>query len=150
LEEKDHDDAKLLELRRISRILLFANADTIEAELSKIANSNGRKKMWVLIDGRRTTKDISLGAGVTTRAVTYFLEDASTAGLAEYTPHRPPSRILDYVPPSWIALLTEKRREADQVQRTDEEEATAEKQTEPVPKRSTGQETSTAGDDQNV
>jgi len=101
---------ELRELKRISRILLLANANTIEKEISKIANSESRKKMWVLIDGKRLQKDIATEIGVTQPAVSYFLAAASAADLIEYHKGEAPSRILDYVPPSWIDLTIKEEK----------------------------------------
>lgn len=98
-------DTTLRELRKISKILILANASVIEKELSKIATSNARKKMWVLIDGKRMAKDIAKEIGVTQMAVSYFLSAAVAAELIEYAPREPPSKILDYVPPSWLELV---------------------------------------------
>lgn len=98
-------DATLRELRKISKVLMLANASVIEKELSKIATSDARKKMWVLIDSKRMAKDIANEIGVTQMAVSYFLSAAVAAELIEYAPREPPRKILDYVPPSWIELV---------------------------------------------
>jgi hypothetical protein len=95
----------LSELRKISKVLMLAHSEAIEAEIEKIAQSDGRKKMWVLVDGKRMPKDLAKDANVTTMAVSYFLESASAAGFVQYTQREPPKKILDYVPPSWIALI---------------------------------------------
>ncbi|XHH08080.1 MAG: hypothetical protein ACFCUE_10960 [Candidatus Bathyarchaeia archaeon] len=100
------DTANILaELKKISKILLLANARIIEDELSKITNSDARKKLWVLIDGTRMPKDLAEKAKVTRAAVSYFLDAASAAGLIEYTERSPPRRILDYVPAAWLQLV---------------------------------------------
>jgi len=96
---------ELAELRKISKILLLANAPTIESELNKIATSEDRKRMWVLINGVRTTKDIASQLKVTERAVRYFLDGLTAAGFIENLRGAPPKKILDYVPPSWIELV---------------------------------------------
>jgi len=98
-------DATLRELRKISKILILANAGEVEKELSKIASTNDRKKMWLLIDGKRMPADIAKEAGVTAMTVSYFLSAAVAAELVEYKRGEPPRRILDYVPPSWIELV---------------------------------------------
>lgn len=95
----------LRELRKISKILLLANAAVIENELSKIANSDARKKMWVLIDGKHMPKDLATQAGVTQMAVSNFLNACFTAEFIEYARGEPPRRILNYVPPDWINLV---------------------------------------------
>ncbi len=94
----------LTELRRISRILILGNATAIEAELSKIATSSERKRMWIALDGKRMPKDIAAGIGVTAMAVSVFLNLGIAASLIEYEKGKPPRRLLDYVPPKWLAL----------------------------------------------
>lgn len=98
-------NATLRELRKISKILILTNASVIEKELSKIANSDTRKKMWILTDGKRMSADIAKEAGVTAMAVSYFLNAGVVAELIEYERGEPPRRILDFVPPSWLDLI---------------------------------------------
>ena len=97
-------DAVLRELHKISRILILANAGAVEKELSKVASTDDRKKMWVLMDGKRMPADIAKEVGVTAMAVSYFLSAGVAAELVEYRRGEPPRRILDYVPPTWIEL----------------------------------------------
>lgn len=99
------DAPMLAELKKISKILLLANSSIIEKELSKVANSDIRKKMWVLLDGGRMPKDIAQEVGVSLMAVSRFLDGASAADLVAYSPREPPRRILDYIPPSWVDLV---------------------------------------------
>ena|SRR2546427_10052307 len=101
----------LAELRKISKILLLANATVVEAELGKIASSDSRKIMWVLIDGTRMPKDIADRLKVTERGIRYFLDSLVTAGFVENPRGQPPKRILDYVPPSWIELVQSKEEQ---------------------------------------
>jgi len=111
-------EASLKELKKISKILLLANAAIIEAELSKIATTNDRKKMWALMDGIRMPADIAREAKVTAMAVSYFVNAGKAAELIEYKKGEPPKRILDYVPPSWIepikAVIIEETKEEPQ------------------------------------
>jgi len=98
-------DAMLKELRKISKILILTNAEIIEKELLKIASTSDRKKMWVLMDGKRMPANIATEAGVTPMAVSYFLNAGVAADLVEYTRGEPPRRAFDYVPVSWIELV---------------------------------------------
>jgi hypothetical protein len=98
-------DGMLRELRQISKILLLANSVTIEKELSKIATTNDRKKLWILMDGNRMPGDIARDAGVTAMTVSYFLNAGVAAELIEYKRGEPPKRVLDYIPPGWIELM---------------------------------------------
>jgi len=102
---------ELAELRKISKILLLANSSVIESELGKIATSEDRKRMWVLIDGMRMSKDIANELKVTERAVRYFVEGLAAAGFVEDQRGKPPKKILDYVPPAWIELVHVEERE---------------------------------------
>jgi len=98
-------DEMLRELRRVSKVLILANAEAVEKELSKIASTDDRKKMWVLMDGKRMPADIAKEVGVTAVAVSYFLNAGVAAELVEYKRGQPPRRALDYVPPTWIELV---------------------------------------------
>ncbi|MCD6240819.1 hypothetical protein J7K27_04770 [Candidatus Bathyarchaeota archaeon] len=86
--------AELAELRKISKILILANAKAIENELSKYATTDERKKVWVLIDGKRMSKDIAQLAGIKRRAVDVFLQTLETAGLIENPRGKPPKKYL--------------------------------------------------------
>lgn len=114
-ESRTGDDLILSELKKISKILMLSNAPIIEIELSKIVISDSRKKIWVLINGKRMPKDLARETGVTQMAVSKFLSTSTTAELIEYTQREPPSKILDYVPPSWIELvkITEKEEKKE-------------------------------------
>lgn len=100
------EDHSLEELRKISKILTLAHASVLEVELGKIASSDVRKKMWVLINGISMPKDIADKLKITDRAVNYFLDSLEKAGFIENRGGRrePPKKVLDYVPPSWIEL----------------------------------------------
>ena len=100
----DHN-LTLRELKKISKILLLVNAKIVEAEIEKIANTPIRKKMWVLIDGKRMPKDLAKEVNVTAMAVSKFLDATSIAGLIEYTQREPPQKILDYIPPAWLSFV---------------------------------------------
>lgn len=95
----------LRELQSISKILVLTNSQIVERELAKVASSDDRKRMWILLDGKHTTKDIASEVKVTPRAVRYFLADAERIGLVDFV-NDFPRRRLDYVPPSWLGLIS--------------------------------------------
>ncbi len=98
-------DAEVLrELKKISKTLLLVNAQTIERELSKVATTDERRRIWVEIDGKKTTAEIAAAVGVTQRSVQRFLKDAKLVELIDYQGDSV-RRLLDYVPPSWIQLM---------------------------------------------
>lgn len=98
-------DGTLKELKKISKILILSNASVIENELSKVATTNDRKKIWVLIDGLKMPADIAREANTTSMTVSNFLNAGKVADFIDYKKGLPPQRILDYVPPAWIDLV---------------------------------------------
>lgn len=123
----NQDSSILNELKKISKILLLANSTQLDKELGKIADNDARKKMWVLIDGKRMPKDIATEVGVSLATVSRFLDSASAADLVSYAAKKPPLKVLDYIPPSWLNLVfVETKEEAKQgkeaMPTTDQEE----------------------------
>lgn len=98
-------DSTLKELKKISKILILSNASVIESEIAKVASTNDRKRIWVLIDGIKMPADIGKEANTTAMTVSNFLNAGKAADLIDYKKGLPPQRILDYVPPSWIDLV---------------------------------------------
>lgn len=107
--------SELAELKKISKILLLSNSKTLEIELSKYASTPERKKIWVLIDGNRLSKDIATIVGVTPRAVNMFLATLENASLIDNPWGKPPKKLLDYVPAAWLGLVqTEEKQEINE------------------------------------
>ena len=102
---KETEELILDELRKLSKIITLVYGDVIERELSKVCTSNERKKIWVLMDGKRMSKNIAKEIGIAEWSVNRFLKIATNAGLAENPRGKPPYRVIDYVPPSWIELI---------------------------------------------
>lgn len=105
---------ELNELRQISKILTLVNAEAIEIELSKYATTKDRKRVWVLIDGQRVSKEISKLIGITERGANKILKVFETAGLIENPRAKPPRRLLDHVPASWLELVEVRVPEEEQ------------------------------------
>lgn len=99
---------ELEELKKIRKILTFAHGDTLENELSKIATTNERKKVWILIDGKTLPNEIAKKIdNITRRPVNVFINTLEKAGWIENPARKPPKKIVDYIPPSWLKLLEE-------------------------------------------
>ena len=96
---------KLAELKKISKILVLANAKVIETELSKYATTKDRKRVWVLIDGQIVSKEISELIGITERGVNKILKVFETAELIKNPRGKASKRLLDHVPASWLELV---------------------------------------------
>lgn len=98
----------LNELRKMSKILILSNGSKLEEELGRYATSDERKKMWVLIDGKRKTADIAKDVGTTTRSVERFLKILEDAELiTERRYGEPPVKMIAYVPASWLEIETQ-------------------------------------------
>jgi hypothetical protein len=97
--------SELDELRRVSKILTLVNAKALEIELSKYATTDERKKAWILIDGNSLPEEIGEKAGIKLRAIQEFLKILVDATLIENFRGKPPKRLLDYVPASWLELI---------------------------------------------
>lgn len=106
-------DPTLEELRKIYKILLLSNSDKIEKELGKLVTSDERKKIWVLIDGTRSTKEIAKKVGVVVRSVNRFLDIGEKMGFVENEWGKPPRKIVDYTPSSWVDLFEKREKDGD-------------------------------------
>lgn len=111
------NEEALKELKKISKILMLAQGEQLEKELGKVATTDDRKRIWVWIDGKLTSKDISEQTGIPLRTVQYFLLTLEKAELIENPWGKPPYRVIDYVPPSWVKLvkILEKTEEKEEV-----------------------------------
>jgi hypothetical protein len=98
---------ELKELKKISKILLLANADKLEVELAKFASTPERKKAWILIDSQRQPEELSKSSGMKQSALYNYLKLLSNAGLIETPYGKAPTKIIDFVPASWLELLQE-------------------------------------------
>ncbi len=110
----------LKELRKISKIMTLSNGEKLEVEIGKFATSDDRKKIWVLIDGKKQSDEISKIIGITKRAVDIFLKILEDASLVERLYNKPPTRILDYVPAKWIELVQENMKPIEKEAQTTE------------------------------
>jgi hypothetical protein len=97
--------SELDELKKISKILTLVNAKALEIELSKYATTDERKKAWILIDGDTLPEEIGKEAGMKLRTIQEFLKILVDATLIENFRGKPPKRLLDYVPASWLELI---------------------------------------------
>jgi len=125
----------LRELRVISKILLLANARTVESELSKVVSTTARRKMWILIDGTKSTKQIADEIGVSQRAVQIFLKDAKTTGFIDLDGEFP-RRTLDYVPPEWLEVEASAEAQGQQTSPEPRPDMTLDRLVEPESKSS--------------
>jgi hypothetical protein len=96
---------ELIELKKISKIFTLANAKTLEIELSKYATTDERKKAWILIDGNRLPEEIGKNSGMKLRTIQLFLKILVDATLIENYRGKPPKRLIDFVPASWLELM---------------------------------------------
>jgi len=105
---------ELIELKKISKILILANAEAIERELSSYATTDERKMVWVLMDGQRKSKELAQSVGISERAVNLFLMALEASELIENPWGKGPRRLLNYVPPSWVELVIREPKEEEE------------------------------------
>lgn len=106
----------LKELKKISKIMILSNGKLLETEIAKYASTNDRKKIWVLIDGKRQANDIAQVIGISKRGVDMFLKVLEDASLLERAFNKPPTRIVDYVPAEWVELAQIEPKSSEKVQ----------------------------------
>lgn len=101
-------ELELEELKKIRKILTFAHGDILENELSKIASTDERKKVWILINGKLLPKDIASKVdNIEVAAVYNFIRDLEKAEWIENPSRKAPKKVVDYIPPTWLKLLEE-------------------------------------------
>lgn len=99
------DDEPLKELKKISKILMMAHGERLENELAKIATTDDRKRIWILINGQLTLEEISKQTSITLGTVKNYLTALKKAELIENPYGKPPKKLIDYIPPKWVELL---------------------------------------------
>lgn len=110
----EKDSKQLKELQTITKILTLAHSESLVREISKYASTDRRKMIWVLIDGINMPSDVMNKIRTTKvgqRTVYDFLEVLEKAKLIENPEGKPPRRLIDLVPTSWIDLLEGKTEE---------------------------------------
>lgn len=96
------DNVNLLkELQEIKQVLLIQSRDAVRKEIETFATTAERKEMWKLCDGTKPTDDIAKLVGVSSRAVSYFVEEATNRQLMVLEKRGFPKRKFDYVPVEW-------------------------------------------------
>ena len=102
---------ELKELQKITKILTFAHSDSLEKAISEYASTDERKIAWVLINGINMPEDIAkrIGRKITKWAIYDFLKILEEAKLIENPKRKPPKRLIEFVPASWIELLEGKK-----------------------------------------
>ena len=99
---------ELKELEKITKILILVYSDSLEKELSKYATTDERKMVWVLINDKNMPKDMVKLIGsdrIKTRAIHQYLNILENATLIKNPKRKPPKKLIDFVPASWIELL---------------------------------------------
>jgi hypothetical protein len=100
-----NDDETLKELKKISKILAMAHGEQLEKELSKIASTDDRKRIWVLMNGELTPEEISRQTNITIGTIKNYLTILKKAELIENPYGKPPKKLIEYIPPRWVELL---------------------------------------------
>jgi len=102
------EEVKILEeLQAIKFVLVLSNSDRIDSYLNEIITTTIRRKIWTLLDGRRSPTELANASGVSGAAITKFLNTVSEAGLVKYEKGGPPRRVIDYTPANWLKEIEE-------------------------------------------
>lgn len=88
-------------MKTVKLLLEIQTRPTLTAELNSLASTSERRKMWILSSGELTTTEIAAKAGVKSRAVQYFVEEASKSNLLAVPKRGYPKRLVDYIPENW-------------------------------------------------
>ncbi len=88
-------------LRAIRLLTEIQLRGPVRDELSRLASSLDRRRIWILCDGATTTTEIAKKVGVTNRAVQYFVQDGLKSGLLNVDRRGYPRRTIDWAPPDW-------------------------------------------------
>ncbi|MFQ5884601.1 MAG: hypothetical protein ACE5IO_05815 [Thermoplasmata archaeon] len=95
------DKPLLEELQKIRQLLEFRAKDALTKELSTVATTPERRKMWALFDGATGNKKIAGQVGVTARAVRLFVSELQEKDLVSFEKRGCPKRKFDLVPSEW-------------------------------------------------
>jgi len=94
----------LFELKKLNRIISLVNGSKLESELEKYISTDERKKVWTLINGERNVSDLINLSRLKRRSVYEFLEILENAALVQRRYSGCPTRMIDYVPATWIGI----------------------------------------------
>lgn len=91
-------------LESIRRVLEIQARPAILEEISKLASTPERRKIWILSDGSLKTEDIAARSGAKLRTVQAFVQECARAGLVISSKRGYPGRAMDLVPEGWEEL----------------------------------------------
>jgi hypothetical protein len=99
----------------LMRIYLeFQITDFVKNRLKKIASTPERKKIWILLDGTISTNEIAKIAGISPRAVQYFIKELRESNLAMDKERGYSQRRINVIPSEWEEIeraIEEKKEE---------------------------------------
>ncbi len=88
-------------LESIRRVLEIQARPAVLDEISKVASTSERRKVWILSDGSLNTNEIAARSGAKLRTVQAFVQECTRAGLMISGKRGYPSRAMDLVPNGW-------------------------------------------------
>jgi hypothetical protein len=91
-------------LESIRRVLEIQARPAILEEISKLASTPERRKIWILSDGSLKTEDLAARSGAKLRTVQAFVQECARAGLVISSKRGYPARAMDLVPEGWEEL----------------------------------------------
>ena len=95
------------ELQAIKLLLVLSNSEKIDSYLNEVITTTVRRKIWTLVDGKRSPTELANEGNVTPAAITKFLNTVTEASLIKYEKGNPPKRVIEYTPTKWIKEIEE-------------------------------------------
>jgi len=95
-------DAKLSVIRQLIELQTHS---IVKDKLEKVASTPSRKIIWALCDGTLSVSDIAKKAGVSTRAVQYFVREAQELELITVDKRGFPRRTINWIPLKWQHII---------------------------------------------
>lgn len=89
------------EVEQIRSLLEIIAEDAIRSKLGVIATTRNRKRLWTLIDGKKSTSDLAKDVGIDIRSVQQFVSELVDRGLVNVVRRGHPRRRYEIVPKEW-------------------------------------------------
>jgi len=86
------------EVSQIRKLLTIVFTDRISEALTSKLSTKGRKDIWRLLDGKRSTSDIAEQSGTSLRTVQAVVKELRDEGLVSDGPRGNPKRVIDVHP----------------------------------------------------
>ena len=88
-------EAILAEVSQMKKIVAFLFSERLKEQLGKITSTSGRKRIWNLLDGSKTTAEIAKISKTSIRTVQVFVKELKELALVDDSIRGYPKRLFD-------------------------------------------------------